>query len=292
MKAFLFEQYGYYPNHMENNSFVIDNWEFRLLQTNLTSETIINLENYAAIIRENFDNLGPFIIKTRTGNLESWFDNRKYVLVSVFRSSVSLQDLNKFHCLLKEPSEKMDLNNLINIWKEKTTLIEQSGVTSLRIDSSVYDSNLAISMYILGMCHNAVQYLSEIILDYGESEDSLCVTHMRLNTLNSFDFFNPFNMVLDHPIRDLIELCKNGQLQCEELIEILRYYNLNTKTASLMMARVMYPAKIIDQLEDNVYTNNPKIKLTYNIEKEFMRIKNIYTHLLNEYKIRPINWLS
>ena len=41
-------------------------------------------------------------------------------------------------------------------------------------------------------------------------------------------FFNPFNYIIDHPIRDLIELYKCNILTFSDLIDLFEYYKLDS----------------------------------------------------------------
>ena len=70
--------------------------------------------------------------------------------------------------------------------------------------------------------------------------------------MDTFDFFNPFNFVFDHPIRDFAELYKNNVIDFANLISILEYYRLDSKIATLFVARLLYPSEVFDALEDNL----------------------------------------
>ena len=62
------------------------------------------------------------------------------------------------------------------------------------------------------------------------------------------------------------------------------------------MARIMYPTKIFDLLEDNYLNEEHKINMTIDyfktMDKELQRIKNVHTLLKRKYNIRPIKWLE
>lgn len=289
MKTFLFEQYGYYPEFFENNQFSIDNWLFKLIEIDYDDELIKKIDEYLSYVREKFANKGAFIIKTRFGKLTSVYDGKRYVLVSNYKTNITLKDINTFHYLFQEQNKNLDLQNLLSVWEERTANIEKSVVGSLRIDSIYYQKNLEVTMYALGLAQNAMQYISEIIFDYRDKIENLTLTHRRLSSFDSFEFFNPLNYIVDHPLRDIAELYKNNLLQYDDLIEFMRYYKFDGQTASLLMARIMYPNTIFDLLEN---TNDAGLRLNYNIEKENLKIKSIYLYLKKQYNIRPINWLE
>lgn len=293
MITFLFEQYGYYPKDLsKDNSFEIDNWLFRLIEIEYEDSFIESVDRYITELRDYFEAKGSFIIKTRFNKKVSIYDGKRYVLVSVNKCNMSLQDLNKLHCAFIEKDKYVDLNNLFATWEERISIIDAEAVSSLRIDSVYYKNNIEITMFCLGLAQNALQYLSEVILDYDKKVENVTITHKRLKNLNSFDFWNPFNLIIDHPLRDLVELYKNDFIQFDELLYLFEYYNMEIKTASLFMARLLYPGEIFDRLDDNIKEKSTSFKLVYNIEREMQKIKKVYLYLKDKYGIRPIIWLE
>ena len=292
MITFLFEQYGYYPKDFINNTFFIDGWTFKLIETNYDEKYIEEIDRYCEEIRKIFFYKGPYIIKTRTDKLLSVYDSKNYVLISVRYDNMSIYDLNKLHVSLKQVNKTVDLKKLLFSWDEKVSYIESNSINSIRVDSVHFQKNLEITMFCLGMAQNAIQYLSDCIIDYGENLENTTLTHKRLKNLETLDVLNPFNFVVDHPMRDLIELYQNDFIQFNDLENIVKYYELDTKTATVCMARLLYPCEQLDMLEKNIYSKSASFKMDYNIEKEFMKIKKIYYYFKEKYKIRPINWLE
>jgi len=292
MRTFLFEQYGYYPKYLDNNVFEMDGWIFKLIKTDCEDKYIEEIDSYILHIRNAFFNKGPYIIRTRTNKKTAIFDNEKYVLISIDKGSMTLKDLNNFHCLFMEMGKSVDLKQLLIIWKERVYNTELEAINSLRVDSVYYKNNLEISMFFLGLAQNSLQYLADTILDYNEKLENVTLAHKRLKNLDSFDFFDPFNFVTDHPIRDLAELYKNDFISFSELIELFEYYNFDSKLASVFVARMLYPAEVLDLLEENIRRKDIGFRLHYNIEKELNKIKKIYKYLKDKYNIRVINWLE
>lgn len=292
MNAFLFEQYGYYPKSFVNNVFIQDDWIFKLIEVQSDDKYIKEIDEYSEKIRSNFENKGPFIIKTRFNKLSSFCDNKQYILVCVYRCNMSLKDLNKFHYLFREEDRKLNLKQLLNTWNERMSYIEKEAVSCLRVDSVYYKNNVEKTMFCLGLTQNAIQYLSDVIMDYGNEIKGLTITHRRLKDLNSFDFFNPLNFIVDHPLRDLVDLYKNDFLQFDALVDLLEYYDIEQKLASIFIARLMYPGEIFDALEENIYKKGVSFRLEYNIEKESQKIKKIYLYFKDRFKVRPIDWLE
>lgn len=291
MKSFLFEQYGYYPIDLKDGMYTIDGWKFKLIEVEFDESNLDKIDEYLEKVKNNFNNLGPYIIKTRLNNKMSFYDNKKYVLISIKENTVSFSDLNKFHIIFND-NQSIDLREVLKAWQVRSSIIEQDGLMSLRVDSPFYSDNLECTMFCLGMCQNAMQYLSEAVQDYGNKLDNLTITHKRIYNFDSFDFFNPFNFVIDHPIRDFVELYRNDFINLAGLIELLEFYKIDSKLATIFIARLMYPVNVFDALEENVEKKEKNLKLNYFIEKEFYKIKNVYQFFREKYNIRPINWLE
>ncbi len=292
MISFIFEQYGYYPKNIASNTFEVDNWIFKLIEVDYSEEYLNLIDSYIDVVRKKFINSGIFIIKSRFGKKVVDYDNKKYVLISCLKSNLNIKDLNKFHSIFKMSQEKVNLINLLNTWENRLDYIEKNAITSLRIDSVYYKENLQNSMYLIGITQNSIQYLSEYILDFDVEIKDVTLTHKRLENLNSFDFFNPFNYIIDHPIRDLVELYKHNSISFNDLIELFDFYELNSKLATYAMIRYLYPGKELDELENNINKNYSGFKLKYNLESELQKTKKIYYYLKEKYNIRPINWLE
>lgn len=292
MKTFLFEQYGYYPEIMEGDFFCVNDWMFKLIKVELEDELLERIDKYLVLIRDAFVGDGAFFIKNRSGKISSYYDGCKYVLISSKKRKINLNDITVFHNAFFEKEKTVDLKNLLNTWKENVNYIETYCLQSLRLDSVYYKDNFEISLYGLGLAQNSLQYLSDCIDMYGPELSGLSLTHKRMDSWDSFAFFNPFNFVIDHPVRDFSELYKNNCIDYSEMSSMLERYGLNEKQATILMARLLYPCKIFDLLECNLNNKNANLKINYSIEKEFVKLKKIYLFLRKRYKIRPIIWLE
>lgn len=292
MLSFLFEQYGYYPKVLEEGTFFVDGWEFRLIKVDGDKNYVETIEQYIEVLREKFDGEGPYLIRTRLGENLSYHDGVKYCLLCVRKREITINHLNKFHVLFKNNENKVELKKLMFSWQDRMYRIEHNSISNLRVDNSFYGSNLEKIMFCIGSCQNAVQYLSDIIQDYGNDLEDISLTHKRMNCLSSFDFFNPFNFVLDHPVRDLVELYRNDLISFEKLKEMLNYYGLNAKLASLFVARLLYCVNVLDIVEEDSKIRDKCFKFDYNIEKEISKIKKTYLYFKEKYNIRPIVWLE
>ena len=292
MLSFLFEQYGYYPSDFNDGKFFVDGWEFRLIKVDADADFVEKLDYYSKVVRDSFLGEGPYIVKTRKGEKISYYDGQKYSLLCVRKTSITFNDLNKFHVLFSDSQVKIDLREVLLTWQDRVSIIERESIVNLRVESPFYSSNLKNIMFCMGLCQNAVQYLSDVIQDYGSVLDHISLTHKRLNCLDSFDFFNPFNFILDHPARDLAELYRNDLIPFDILVACFESYNFDVKVASLFLARLMYSINVLDSVEENVYSKGKNFKVDYSVKKEINKIKKVYLYFKEKYNIRPIVWLE
>ncbi|MBQ9731100.1 MAG: hypothetical protein IJV94_03110 [Bacilli bacterium] len=297
MKSFLFEKYGYYPDVIENFSFSYKGYDFVLSPTDLDEEGAKELEYVSNRIFEIF-NEGAILVKNRTGDLISYDGEQHYIL---WTTKIGKQDINKLMYLHKVfhnefSNESILVDDLIELWEEKFEFIESKVIPSLRSDDHDYNLILEAVYFAFGLAENAIQYLADTKLDIGKEIIHNSLVHKRLSCYDNKVFFDPFNLIIDSPIRDYAELYKANQITIEEIVRILDYYELDLVEASVLMARVMYPTKLFDVLEKH-YIDRKNIKkeiLDYRItcEMELIRIKNLHRALLKRYNIRPLLWLE
>ena len=78
------------------------------------------------------------------------------------------------------------ISNLIDLWEEKLSLIEEKYLGETKIDDYAFQIVNVESIYAIGLASNAIQYLADIKKDYGDSIPNLTLVHKRIDELNSF----------------------------------------------------------------------------------------------------------
>ena len=196
----------------------------------------------------------------------------------------------------KFSNESINIKDLLELWEEKFEFIETKVIPTIRSDDYDYTLFLEGIYFAFGLAENAIQYLADTQIDIGKTITHNSLVHKRLNSYDNITFFDPFNLIIDSPIRDLSELYKANKLTIEEIVRCLDYYSLDLVEASVFMARILYPTRLFDMLEKH-YIDRKNIKkeiLDYRItcEMELIRIRNIHHYLLRNYNIRPLAWLE
>lgn len=297
MRDFIFDQYGYYYSDSDASEFEFKDYEFKVMAHSLTENDLINMEEYIQYLYSKL-NINPHchIVKNRAGlyGVESKYGTVS--LVSCLKKDYKLDNLISFqHLEINELSKPYTISNLSTLWEEKLNLIEEKCVPYLKIDDFTYPIILKETIFAIGLCSNAIEYLTDMKEDYGNEVKNLCYAHKRLYDLTSFDLFNPFNIVIDSPTRDLAFLYKEKAINLNELISIIDYYKLDQMEISLLMARALFPTATFDILED-YFALKKDIKLSIvkkhkKTKREVNLLVELHKRLVEKYKIRPIEWL-
>ena len=237
-----------------------------------------------------------YLRKNRKGNYITFFIDKNYILVSTKINKVNHHDILKFtKYFINKNNKNYNISSMIKIWNERFENIKKNCFQSIDSNDINFDRIHTAVSFSFGLAENAISYLADSKLDYGDNIERLTLSHIRLNSYDSYSFFNPFNMIIDTVIRDYAELYKFELIDIYDLDKIISNLNINVKEASLLMARILYPTRIFDLLEDNYLKEDHKINKTIeyvnSLDKELQRIKNVHSLLKRKYNIRPIEWL-
>lgn len=297
MRAFLYDKYGYYPDEEYSTSFTYQGWFFKLEISEKNDYELASLKKLLNDINNSFKNLGSDIVLTRDGHYVTTSEYGPVVLVAIKEGKVTIDTLFKMHQMFyNQFQNQLTVSYLRNLWLNKINTIEERIIPSLPNDNKEFSSLYILSMYALGSAENAIQYLLDIIYYYGNEIKNTSLVHKRIDELNSFYLFNPFNLIIDSPMRDLAELYKNDLLSLEQLYDLLKRYPLTSLDASLLLARCLYPNQIFDLLEDYYELKkditNRVNQLIISINSKEFKLKKLHKFLVSNYQIRPISWLD
>ena len=241
--------------------------------------------------------MGAQIITNRKGTFISEDDYGKVILVATKKQKMRIQDIIKIHQhYVNSPSEiPYTTTYLSSLWEEKINSIEQKILPSIRVDDFAYQKIMVAAIYALGLAENALQYLTEIAIDYGKEISPLTLSHRRLESLDSHTVFDPLNLILDSPIRDIAEAWKYKVITTTELLQILPTYQLSIKEVSLLFARMLFPTRFFDLLEkhygERVDVRKQILAYYREMNQDLLELKKVEQLLVKNYGIRPISWL-
>lgn len=298
MRAFIYDKYGYYPNDEFSTFFEYKGWFFKLEISEKSDNEIHSLRLLLDELNQNFTNLGSDIILTRDGHYVSNSEYGPVVLVAIKIGAVDFMTLFKMHQLYYQyfNSTKLTISHIRNLWINKTNAVEERILSSLPIDDKEFSNMYILGQYSLGLAENAIQYLLDTSIYYGDEIINISLTHKRIDEFNSFYLFNPFNLIIDSPMRDLAELYKNDLISLENLYDLLKKYSLNQQDISLLLARCLFPNQIFDILEDYYElkkdVKNQVTSIFSILHQKEVKLKKIYKFLVKQFAIRPISWLE
>lgn len=298
MRAFLFDQYGYYPPHEDDSEFELEGWTFKLEAIqDQKEEELQSLNEFLQRLMQLFPTMGAQIIANRKGTFISEDDYGKVILVATKKQKMRIQDIIKIHQqYMNSPSEvPYTTTYLSSLWEEKINSIEQKILPSIRVDGFAYQKIMVAAIYALGLAENALQYLTEIAIDYGKEISPLTLNHRRLESLDSHTVFDPLNLILDSPIRDIAEAWKYKVITTTELLQILPSYQLSIQEVSLLFARMLFPTRFFDLLEkhygERVDVRKQILAYYREMNQDLLELKKVEQLLVKNYGIRPISWL-
>lgn len=293
MKSFIYDHYGYSIEN-ENKEFEYNNFTFSLESHDKTLLELEEMNNYTISLARDLYGKRAYIVPTRKDKLMVNQQYENISLVAVENFKISIDDLIKMHQVHWKKAKNIKLSFIKNRWINKLDFIENKVLPSLRVDDYYYQIIFVCFIHSSGMACNAITYLQDCIIDYGDNMENVTLAHKRMK-LTSYDLINPFNLIVDSPMRDLAELYKNDLIDDNKLFELFKLYQVNNKDLSLFFSRLLYPSQFFDLLEEE-YEKRENIfrhieNYYFSIEKQEERIKKIHSYLTKNYGLRNINWL-
>lgn len=298
MQTFIFDKYGYRVDKENVKEFEIGNWSFKL-EANQKSEGELNeLNNFIISVDELLFKRGVRIIPSRDDRLSVESEFGHLSLVAVNKFNVSLNDLFFMHrqyMSINNLNEYTSLSSIKELWINKLDNIENKILPSIKIDNYLYEKIYSLIIYSLGLGESAIAYIQDMQLDYGDKIEEVTLSHKRLVNFDSYELLNPFNLIIDSPVRDIADLFSIDIVNQNNIQQVLSNYNLSIKSISLLFARVLFPSMLFDLLEEHYVTRKDirKELLDYynNLEVKLSKIRYIHRYLVDRYGIRPLNWL-
>lgn len=298
MRSFIYDQYGYLLEK-DVNEFSFEGYDFRLVAHEKSEDEVRELAFALNELKKTLPfSVKSFIVESRNHTLvtENEFGN-----VSLIAAKKDVYNFNAIIYIIEHGSQYIKktnytISNLIDLWEEKLSLIEEKYLGETKIDDYAFQIVNVESIYGIGLASNAIQYLADIKKDYGDSIPNLTLVHKRIESMRSIDIFNPFNFIQDTACRDLSFLYKINEIKEKELFDFFEKLNFSKTDLSLFIARLLFPTYTFDLLEDqyNIKKNVSKefFELNKNGKKRMQKNALLINHMIKKYALRPIEWLN
>ena len=192
----------------------------------------------------------------------------------------------------------VNIEDIIILWDQRLEYIQNQCLVALNFDNDAHMILYEYSQFAIGLAINALQYLSDMKIDFNKKHYLTTLTHRRIKKMDKFELFNPFNLIVDHSSRDLAELYKNNLIDFDTLFLICQSYSYNVDEYEYLIARLLFPTFIFDIIED-IATDNTMYdyqnEIYYAISKQneqLDKLKYFYKRISQLMLIRPIDWLN
>ncbi len=297
MQSFIFDYYGYNVSEIVDSHFDYKGYRFTLISTTETDANIAKLDEFITNLRQNFDDDVVYFVKNRYNQYISINESTSILLLTYRLSPIPLETLWKMHQIYYNFNQsRLDLNEIINLWEQRIDYLENQCLVILNFDNPSHKDLYEYVMYAIGMAENALQYLSDLKIDF-KDHFIATLTHRRIKKLDKWEIFNPFNLIFDHSSRDLAELYKNEIIDLEKLLELTKQYQYQIKEYQYLLARILFPVSVFDVLEDIYLDKNyDYTDIIYHAiqaqEKHIQKVKVFYKTIIQFVNIRPIRWLD
>lgn len=254
-------------------------------------DDVENIDYYyeLSLILNNYNIYTHRIILNNQNEVLTIINNKKYVLFQInvdITRKVTLNEIIDF----SNKTLGIDYKSLDNInWKELWLKKQDYFEYQLNSTKNRYPLLKESSPYFFGLTYLAIALLNEFT-----TSPLMSVTHKRITPNTTlFDFYNPFNFVIDTRVRDTAEYFKNSE-DINMIYSYIQNNNLSNEEMQFFLIRLIYPSYYYDLYEDiitNKQDEHEVHKIIQNIENRELVIKKTYMFLLNICSIPLIDWL-
>lgn len=238
------------------------------------------------------------IVKNRQNDYLTYIDDKTYILLKlsdINNNIISIYDIkinqffeysNKISRLIRFP--------WVKLWENKIDYFEEW----CYLKQNQYKNMYSLFHYFIGVAENAVLYLKITEAEEKVEEiDRLVISHNRLSMDSSlYDYYDPTNIVLDHPSRDVSEYIKStyvhGNFDIKLLEEYLNEHHFSKYGLRLLYARILFPSFFFDYI-DEMILNSYDTDLLYLEARiiEFEKfISQISVFFKEKYDIPVVTW--
>ena len=222
-------------------------------------------------------------------------DDRAYTLLVLHNEEKKgdLFQIDNLELPLKK-IEKLLRNNWVNLWSNKIDYFEYQ-LSHIEMKYPIIRDSMH---YFIGLAEVAIAYINETLNTIKPEEvDRLTICRRRL-VLDDFEYFNPFNLVIDHKSRDISEYLKGifweDKYTHEEIDLFIKKLHFSEFGYRLLMGRMLYPSFYFDMYENVVNSKLEEKQLIYFLrrvrEYEFF-LTAIYDAIILERRIPKIEFL-
>lgn len=301
MNSFIYDYYGYNVKLLDDNTFIFKDYTFLLSKTTEDENSLNKLNDLISMLYDEFDGNVVYIVKNKYNKYISSSEGNNNICMLTYKDEKNI-DINyfvKMHmAFFNAFNYYVNIEDIIILWDQRLEYIQNQCLVALNFDNDAHMILYEYSQFAIGLAINALQYLSDMKIDFNKKHYLTTLTHRRIKKMDKFELFNPFNLIIDHSSRDLAELYKNNLIDFDTLFSICQSYSYNVDEYEYLIARLLFPTFIFDIIED-IATDNTMYdyqnEIYYAISKQneqLDKLKYFYKRISQLMLIRPIDWLN
>lgn len=301
MNSFIYDYYGYNIKLLDDNTFIFKDYTFLLSKTTEDENSLNKLNELINSLYNVFDGNVVYIVKNKYNKYISSSEGNNNICMLTYKDEKNI-DINyfvKMHMsFFNTFNYYVNLDDIIILWDQRLEYIQNQCLVALNFDNDAHMVLYEYSQFAIGLAINALQYLSDMKIDFNKKHYLTTLTHRRIKKMDKFELFNPFNLIVDHSSRDLAELYKNNLIDFDTLFLICQSYSYNVDEYEYLIARLLFPTFIFDVIEDiatdnTMYDYQREIYYAISRQNEQLdKLKYFYKRISQLMLIRPIDWLN
>ncbi|MCI8548672.1 MAG: hypothetical protein HFJ38_07310 [Bacilli bacterium] len=237
------------------------------------------------------------IVLNRNHSCVTLFNNRPFVLLRLVSEVgiLNYMDFMKRDLNMTSAMQLLLRSDWAHLIEKKIDYIEYQR-QHFNKKYFILDSSLD---YYIGMSENAISYIHHTIdSDQKNQLDRLVVSHRRILDNSRLSFYNPLDIIIDHPVRDICGYLKylfvKDVYNMNTLTQLFNSIHLSSYGYRLLFGRMLYPSFYFDLYEKivNEKEREEQIVVIIKRQKEYENyLSTIYNLINKKIKIPSIDWI-
>ena len=226
------------------------------------------------------------IIFNRKNMMFTNIDNKEYILIE--KKYYKKQIVKRI--IVNDEIKYLDRSNWIRLWEKKIDYIEKTYYhikgENIIIDESIY--------YFIGMAEVAISYIKNNSSKYNRKNEKIICS----KTYDEMEIYNPLNIIVDYPEREISEYLKKIFWKNEYTEELAVKYlekNIINCNLSSIYARMLFPNFYFDAYLKCITNNNETeeiVKIINRLNEYENYTKLIFNTLKHaSQKLDEVKWL-
>lgn len=299
MKNALNYYYNLNPNNIHKKEkmykFIYDDNYYTLLDITDNNKNLTEVYNLSIELNRKGIYTHQIILNNQN-KIETYINDNIYVLLKTYGKMdqiIKIADIINFSLITSniDLNTKIKRDNWYQLWINKMDYFEYQ-ISQINKKYPILAESFC---YFEGIVETGISLLANEKLEY----KSLCIAHNRIKKKDTlFDFYNPFNFIIDSKVRDVAEYikeCIKDENQYNLIEENLNTMNLRDEDYKMFFIRLLYPSFYFDVYEEIIDNKKEEIEIKKIIDKIDIYeniIKRTYNYIKKMSSLGEIEWIK